>query len=107
VDGCNANSDEVLQDTVQQNLPKFVTLLLQQFHKQHKEPLNRQFTFDEMCTGFVKWKERTTTSPSGKHLDIYRALIQILNHHNQESNKIIYDSVYMLTNTIFLDENRN
>jgi hypothetical protein len=93
-DGCNANSDKVLQGTLQKILPTFVTLLLQQFHKQHKEPFNIQFTFDDMCTGFMKWRERITTSTSGKHLAIYRALIQILNHYNLESNKIIYDTAY-------------
>jgi hypothetical protein len=85
-DGCNANSDEVLQGNVQPNLPKFVTLLLQQFHQQHKEPIEIQFTFEDMCNGFMKWRERTTTSPSGKHLGIYRTLIQTIYHHNPESD---------------------
>jgi hypothetical protein len=91
--GCNDNSDAVIQGTVRrQNLPKFVTLLLQHFNKQHKEPLNLHFTFDDMCHGFMKWRERTTTSPSGKHLGIYRSFIQIINHRDQESSKIIYDT---------------
>jgi hypothetical protein len=69
-------------------------MLLQQFHKQHKESLDIHFTFDNMCTGFMRWRERSTTSLSGKHLGIYRALIQTLNYHDLESNKTIYDTAY-------------
>jgi hypothetical protein len=32
-------------------------------------------TFADMCNGFDKWRENTTTSPSGKHLGIYKALV--------------------------------
>jgi hypothetical protein len=93
-DGCNTNSDDVLQGKVQPHLPKFVTLLLQQFHQQHKAPIEIQFTFEDMCNGFMKWRERTTTSPSGKHLGIYRALIQIIYHHDYESDQTIYDTAH-------------
>ncbi len=31
-------------------------------------------TFDDMISGFWKWPERTSTSPSGRHLGIYKSL---------------------------------
>jgi hypothetical protein len=32
-------------------------------------------SFNDMCIGFAKWRESTTTSPSNKHLGIYKSMI--------------------------------
>jgi len=32
--------------------------------------------YDDLMLGLRKWKERTTTSPSGRHLGIYKALLK-------------------------------
>jgi hypothetical protein len=34
-------------------------------------------SLNDMCNGFHKWREGTTTSPSGKHLGIYKALVNV------------------------------
>jgi len=33
-------------------------------------------TFEELMKGFKKWPERTTTSPSGRHLGVYKSLLK-------------------------------
>jgi hypothetical protein len=50
------------------------TLLLKKF-KKVREPLSLTFTLTDICNSSSKWREKTTTSPSNKHLGIYRALI--------------------------------
>ena len=46
--------------------------------KKSEQPLIKTFknkiSLDEMIYVFTKWKERTTTLPSGRHLDHYKAL---------------------------------
>jgi len=39
-------------------------------------PRFHNLAFDDMIAGFWKWKERTFTSPSGRHLGIYKSLIK-------------------------------
>ena len=36
--------------------------------------VKNKISLDEMKYAFTKWKERTTTSPSGRHLCHYKAL---------------------------------
>ena len=47
--------------------------------KKTEQPLIKQvknkISLDEMKYAFTKWKERTTTSPSGRHHDHYSTLI--------------------------------
>ena len=47
--------------------------------KKTEQPLikqiNNTISLDEMKYAFTKWKERTTTSPSGRHLCHYKTLI--------------------------------
>ena len=47
--------------------------------KQTEQPLikkvKNKIILDEMTYAFTKWKERTTISPSGRHLGHYKALI--------------------------------
>jgi hypothetical protein len=42
--------------------------------KQKRQTMSDHMPFEDMVMGFTKWKERTTTSPSGKHLGIYKTL---------------------------------
>jgi hypothetical protein len=97
-DGCNQNINEILQGNVHKQLPKLVKLLLQQFNTINHKPKDIPFTFKDMCKGFSKWREKTTTSPSGKHLGIYKSLIKILypqidspTEENTTHQRIAYD----------------
>jgi hypothetical protein len=40
------------------------------------EPIPTELTSENIIKGFKNWKEMTTTSPSGRHLGHYKALIQ-------------------------------
>jgi hypothetical protein len=44
-------------------------------------PIPHHYAMDDMIKGFKTWKERTTTSPSGKHLGIYKSMI-VAQQHN-------------------------
>ena len=53
-----------------------------QLCKQQRETISDYITFNDLQQLFNKWKESTTTSPSGRHLGIYWAIF-----HHQSSNK--------------------
>jgi hypothetical protein len=49
-------------------------------------------TFEDMCNGFSKWREQTTTSPSNKHLGIYKSLLNAVKfkiYTTKETNNAI------------------
>ena len=46
-----------------------------------------EITFEEFVEGFEKWDERTSTSPSGRHLGVYQALIIAMQNRNGEFEK--------------------
>jgi hypothetical protein len=73
-DGCSQMALQILEGNIPQRLPKLTTLLLQKLRRV-REPISLEFSLQDMCQGFSKWRERTTTSPSNKHLGIYKALI--------------------------------
>ena len=72
--------NSVLDGTV--NLKQLPLTTLQQLYfkemKKTEQPLikkvKNKISLDEMKYAFTKWKERTTTSPSGRHLGHYKAL---------------------------------
>jgi len=43
--------------------------------------------FEALLDGFRKWPERTSTSPSGRHLGIYKSLAKDANHKQSKRNK--------------------
>jgi hypothetical protein len=71
-------------------------LILHYLSNQEKTPdIEDTITFQEFCKCLSKWNERTTTSPSGRHLGHYKILLRlkILNNYNENiSHKIL--SVY-------------
>ena len=72
--------NSVLDGTM--NLKQLSLTTLQQLYfkemKKIEQPLikkvKNKVSLDEMKYTFTKWKERTTTSPSGRHLGRYKAL---------------------------------
>jgi hypothetical protein len=60
------------------NQPPHVQLLLEHLTDLKKLPtINSGITFEEFVKGMIKWKERTTTSPSGRHLGHYKVLTRL------------------------------
>jgi len=57
------------------NVSHHAKLLLrhQQAWPQQHLPRFHNLTFDDMVAGFQKWPEWTSTSPSGRHLGIYKS----------------------------------
>jgi hypothetical protein len=53
-----------------------------------------------MCTGFAKWRENTTTSPSGKHLDIFKALVKAMKYNILSDSEIKYNYNYDSTTSL-------
>jgi hypothetical protein len=73
-DGCSACALDILEGIIPPNIFQYPKLFLTEMKKTRKTlPLN--MTIDDMCRGFQKWRENTTTSPSGKHLGIYKSLV--------------------------------
>jgi hypothetical protein len=68
---------EILEgDYTAMNINNKHTTAINQELKRVQAALPHEMQFNAMITGFFKWRETTTTSPSGKHLGIYRSLIQ-------------------------------
>ncbi len=59
----------------------------QQAWQQSHLPRFHDITFDDMIAGFRKWTERTSTSPSGRHLGIYKSLIKDANKKKPKQTK--------------------
>jgi hypothetical protein len=84
-DGCSPIALQILEGNIPHNLPKIPTLLLQKLQRV-RDPIPITFSLQDMCDGFSKWREKTTTSPSNKHLGIYKALIAADKHLSESSN---------------------
>jgi len=65
-------------DLSSQKIDDYTASLLR--HQQYCTPANipkfQEMPYDNLMQGFRKWKECTSTSPSGHHLGIYKALLK-------------------------------
>ena len=61
----------------QDNTLETITVLnlLKQLTKENKTKWSSDITFDQFIAGLRNWKEQTNTSPSGRHLGVYKALL--------------------------------
>jgi hypothetical protein len=73
-DGCSKEALEILEGNIPNQIPTTAKKILQQA-KRVRSPLKLDMSLEDMCQGFKKWREQTTTSPSNKHLGIYKALV--------------------------------
>lgn len=52
-------------------------MILQQLNDgQNSNAIDINISYKEFTTGFKKWRENTSTSPSGRHLGHYKALLR-------------------------------
>jgi hypothetical protein len=76
-DGISATTSAVLAGSLDTaSHPDFdppIPMILAEL-KQKRPTLTHHIELDPMIKGLHKWREATTTSPSGKHLGIYRTL---------------------------------
>jgi hypothetical protein len=88
-DGINAATKQlILEGKIPleiQNLSPHIDKLLDQLASGNNLPtIQTDILYEDFYKGMVKWNERTTTSPSGRHLGHYKVLtrLQIMNDDN-------------------------
>jgi hypothetical protein len=74
--GHNDNINKLLDGSLQilPTTPE-MTALLNNFRRS-RPPLSDVFPAEDIKIGFMKWRETTVTSPSGKNLGFYRSIIR-------------------------------
>jgi hypothetical protein len=81
--GHNTNTQYLLDGKLQLSEDVISTemkWLLSNFRRS-RPPISAQFPAQDIQSGFLKWRESTSTSPSGKHLGIYRSIILAKNNN--------------------------
>ena len=74
VSGTTCTAQQMLKGVIPDDLPNELKLLFRELNA-NMQPIELDFTFEDMIDGFAHWKEQTTTSPSGRHLSFYKALV--------------------------------
>jgi hypothetical protein len=78
--GCTQEALDALNGNIPRNITKHSKILLQNMQR-IRDPLPLNMTFEDMCKGFSKWREQTTTSPSNKHLGVYKSLLNAMKYN--------------------------
>jgi hypothetical protein len=73
--GDTNTANDILQGILPTNVTPNMEAILQEL-KQKRPEMKPTIPYHQMIRGFQKWRESTTTSPSNKHLGIYRTLVQ-------------------------------
>jgi len=47
---------------------------------------SQKLDFDKLTEGFKKWPEKTSTSPSGRHLSVYKSLLKDVHRKNDKDD---------------------
>jgi hypothetical protein len=77
--GCTQEALDALNGNIPNNITKHSKIMLQ--HMQRiRDPIPLNMSFEDMCKCFSKWREQTTTSPSNKHLGIYKSLLNAMKY---------------------------
>jgi hypothetical protein len=100
--GCTQEALDALHGIIPTNISKHSQLLLQHMQRV-RDPIPLNMSFDDMRHGFSKWREQTTTSPSNKHLGIYKSLLNAINTNyiqiRKQSTKLSTSATHsLLTN---------
>jgi hypothetical protein len=82
-DGWNTNVTRLFNGEELEGTPMGLQDFLKEF-KQKRGTMSYNIPFYKMIDGFAKWRETTTTSPSGKHLGIYKTLKELYKENDNE-----------------------
>jgi hypothetical protein len=100
--GVNENTQLLLNNNLNlQSESKEMQTFLQQF-KRAREPLTHTFPTTDIIQGFHKWKEKTTTSPSGLHLGIYKSIIKSMTSQDKELSNTAVNTMEIISRLIQL-----
>jgi hypothetical protein len=97
--GVTSISEEILNGKIPDHLPKSPKLLLKQLARV-RETIPLDMNEDDMCQGFLKWRKNTTTSPSGKHLGIYKSLIKARKYNIGTKKELKKNATYFANNLL-------
>jgi Reverse transcriptase (RNA-dependent DNA polymerase) len=76
------------------NQPEYVQAILNKLNDGNNlPPFEETITFDEFKQGLCKWRERTITSPSGRHLGHYKLLTRLIVLDEDDDNINLSDTV--------------
>lgn len=73
--GITDSAQAILQGDYPENLPDPIKFLFEALQEQVPQLDSNKYPFKNKIAGFCNWREQTTTSPSGKHLGIYKSLV--------------------------------
>jgi hypothetical protein len=98
--GVTEFGESVLSGQQIESIPQTAIDILAEL-KRVRKPLSHHMSLNDMITGFSKWRESTSTSPSNKHLGIYKSIIQHYSYskpkRNQQTTDIPNNSKTSLT----------
>jgi hypothetical protein len=101
--GTNKNAINLIEKGIQPIITEehnnAVKMILDKLGDKQKSPdIPDNITFEEFCAGLSSWNERTTTSPSGRHLGHYKILLRlpIYNQSNQNISTKILHSIHQV-----------
>jgi hypothetical protein len=90
--------DQVLQGTADlSNIPATLKSIFQQLHQPHQVVISSIITYNDFKDALARWKESTSTSPSGRHLGHYRSVLKDI---GDETDKVA-DKILKLHHTMF------
>lgn len=73
--GLTQEAQAILEGHIPPNTPGYSRVIFQELNHPC-QPVPLEMSLDDMIQGFAKWREQTSTSPSGRHLGIYKALVK-------------------------------
>jgi hypothetical protein len=73
------------------NLPATLQAIFRQLHRSHPVDISELIDYDDFKDVLHKWKETTSTSPSGRHLGHYISLLKRIRDDTDETAKKILE----------------
>jgi Reverse transcriptase (RNA-dependent DNA polymerase) len=105
--GVNQNAKDLIEKNLVPEEIKQENKYVQQFVKKLGDgkliDIDEEISFDEFKTALDKWRERTTTSPSGRHLGHYKLIIRLKicdeTNENIDISDILLKTYYFIAMT--------
>jgi hypothetical protein len=86
-DGCNSITKNILKGHITIDVEPTMKLILNDM-TQKRPTMPCTMTLDDMIVDFHKWRESTTTSPSGKNIGMYKTLTTYYYSNKLPTHKI-------------------